>query len=340
MSISLTSRFFVGLDLGGSGTRAALADADGHVLATGRGGSSGTVGGAAGRRYLMRALDAALAPIAPLIGSQPCVIHAGLRGLSLPGRRESLSIELSARFPSAQVRISNDALIGLWGGLAGQEGTAVLAGTGSIALARSADGREGRAGGWGYLLGDEGSGYWLGHEAVSAYLRMLEGRASPSALTKLVSTALGRQAHSVPQVIGWLHADESQVSRLANLAPLVSQAAEAEDPLALEILSRAAEALADLATSAARQVWGKATPRGLAIACCGGVWSAGPRLSTPFELALAERLPGAIAGPPLLPPVAGALLLAMDAATNSLPLAVLERVKSAFHVDSGTHAAQ
>jgi N-acetylglucosamine kinase-like BadF-type ATPase len=318
---------FVGLDLGGSGTRAALGDALGNVLATGRGGSSGYLGGAAGRRAMARALDAALAPIAPLISSQPVVIHAGVRGLSLPGRRETLALELSARFPQADVRISNDALVALWAGLAGQPGIAVLAGTGSIALARSADGREGRAGGWGYLLGDEGSGFWLGREALAAYLRMLEGRASTSTLTDLVATALGRLAGAVPRAIGWLNADDSQVARLANLAPLVSQAAQAEDALAHDILARAAQALADLAASAAGQLWPKVPPGPLAVACCGGVWAAGPHLTGPFAASLAVRLPVAVAAPPLLPPVAGALLLAMNPAPAP---DVVERLKGAF----------
>src|SRR5258708_5836307 len=90
--------YFVGLDLGGSGTRAALVDADGTLLAAGQGISSGHLSGTAGRRQLGRALDGALAAIAPLIAKEHCVIHAGTRGLSIAGRRESLSLELSARF--------------------------------------------------------------------------------------------------------------------------------------------------------------------------------------------------------------------------------------------------
>src|SRR3981081_2591574 len=150
------STLFVGIDLGGGGTRAALVDAEGHLLATGQGISSGHLSGAAGRRHLARALDGALASIAPLIARQQCVIHAGTRGLSIPGRRDSLSLELSTRFPVAQTHISNDALIALWGGLAGRAGVAVLAGTGSIALARSAGRRRAPRGGWGGLPGAQG----------------------------------------------------------------------------------------------------------------------------------------------------------------------------------------
>src|SRR5207237_10017789 len=133
-----------------------------------------------------------LASIAPRVGAERCSVFAGTRGLSIPGRRESLMLELSTRFAGAEVRVSNDALIALWGALAGRQGVAVLAGTGSIALARSEDGREGRAGGWGYLLGDEGSGYWLGREAIAAYLHVLEARQdAPGVFARLVGGVVG-----------------------------------------------------------------------------------------------------------------------------------------------------
>jgi glucosamine kinase len=318
---------YLGLDLGGGGTRAALVDGAGQVLATGKGGPSGHLGGPAGRRLLVRALDVTLAPIAPLIGKQ-CVIHAGTTGLSIPGRRESLFLEFSRRFPLADVHVSNDALIALWGGLAGREGVAVLAGTGSIALARSADGREARSGGWGYLLGDEGGGYWLGRQAITAYLRWLEGRGTPGVLIDLVDAAVGKRVRTVAEVIAWLSATASHVSRLASLATLVSQAAGGGDAQAIEILGQAGQALADLAVSAARQLWPAAMADRRAVACCGGVWAAGRVLEAPFAAALAEGLPHAMFGPPRLQPVAGAVLLAMGAADAPLPQAVIDRLKS------------
>ena len=131
----------------------------------------------------------------------------------------------------------------------------MLAGTGSIALARSADGREGRAGGWGYLLGDEGGGYWLGREAITAYLGRLEGRAAAGVLLDLVAEAVGPSRPDRPRSHCLGHAAASHVARLASLAPLVSRAADGGDPVALDILTRAAQALADLAGSAARQLW-------------------------------------------------------------------------------------
>lgn len=320
---------YLGIDLGGSGTRAALVDSGGQLLAAGRGGPSGHLGGPAGRRLLGRALDATLAPIAPLIkADRSCVIHAGTTGLSIPGRSESLYLEFSRRFPAADVRVSNDALIALWGGLAGREGVAVLAGTGSIAMARAADGREARGGGWGYLLGDEGGGYWLGRQAITAYLRWLEGRGTAGKLIDLVEAAMGPRVRTVADVIAWLSAAASHVSRLASLAPLVSQAAVAGDAQAIEIMRQAGQALAELAVAAARQLWGAPTAERLTIACCGGVWAAGAVLEAPFAAALAAPLPGASVSSPRLPPVAGAVLLAMGAAEAPLPQAVVDRLET------------
>ena len=321
-------RLYVGIDLGGSATRAALVDGRGRLLASGRA-ASGLIGaGAAGRRHLARALDTALASIVARVGAAPCSIFAGTRGLSIPGRREILTLELHARFSDPEVRVSNDALIALWGALAGGEGVAVLAGTGSIALARAADGREGRAGGWGHLLGDEGSGYWLGREALGVYLRTLESRDGAGPLSTLVERAV--EGRSVTEAIAWLHTGDQQVSRIAALAPLVSTAAEAGDSLALDILRRAARALADLARGAGRQVWGPSPPEHLRVACCGGVWAAGPPLADPFASSVHAWVPGASVVPPRLSAVGGAVLLAMGADRRTLPADILDTLAPSF----------
>jgi N-acetylglucosamine kinase-like BadF-type ATPase len=320
---------FIGIDLGGSGTRAALVAADGSVLATGRG-PSGLPGGAAtrpaaGRRHLARALDAALAPIAARAGREACVVFAGTRGLSVAGRRESLQLELTTRFPGADVQVANDALIGLWAGLAGQPGVAVVAGAGSIALARNDEGIEGRAGGWGYLLGDEGSGYWIGRQAVASYLRSLEGREAPDTLAEQLATTIKRR--SVVEVLGWLYTGHDQVARLAGLAPLVSRAADQGDPSAVSILERAGGALAELAVVAARQVWPAALPEGMRVVCLGGVWAAGGSLDASFAAALSRLAPAARRLAQRLPPVGGAVLLAMGANRARLATEVVEQLK-------------
>ena len=325
----MAPRLFIGLDLGGSGTRAALADTTGRVLASGRG-PTGLRGGsgAAARRQLSRALAHALAPIAPLVAGEACVAFAGTRGLSITGRRDSLLLELKLRLPTAEVHVSNDALIALWGGLAGREGVAVVAGAGSIALARGADGREGRAGGWGYLLGDEGSGYWIGREALRVLLATLEGRRPSGALSTALARTIGRDR--LTDTLAWLYAGQDQVERLAAFAPLVARAALEGDSAAHEILTGAGSALAEAAAAAARQVWPQAAPEGLRVARCGGVWSAGGALLEAFESTLRHALPSAVPMPPQLPPIGGAVLLAMGADREPLGEAVLEQLVQAL----------
>jgi N-acetylglucosamine kinase-like BadF-type ATPase len=316
---------FVGIDMGGSGTRAALASADGSVLASGLGGSSGAQVGAAGRRLIERALSSALAPIASRVAdSDQWYVHVGLRGLSVPGRREAVSVYLGSRLPNARVQISNDAVIALWGGLGGREGVAVLAGTGSICLARSNDGREARTGGYGYLVSDEGSGFWVGREALAACLRALDGRGPPTILFDLAGDTAGLRT---PQdIVAWLYAGAAQVERVAALAPLVARAAQQQDAIALDIMRRAAEALAELAVTAARQVWPNGVPDRLPVACCGGVWAAGDVLRQPFTACVEASIATAEVSDPKLAPVGGSLLLAMGADRVPLSAAVEERL--------------
>jgi N-acetylglucosamine kinase-like BadF-type ATPase len=310
---------FVGLDLGGSGTRAALADTDGAVLATGLG-PTGLQGRGSARRLLARALDAALAPITARVGDDEAVVFAGTRGLSVPGRRAILELELHSRFPNATIRVANDALIGLWGGLGGEPGVAVLAGSGSIALARNAEGAEGRAGGWGYMLGDEGSGYWIGREALRSYLRTLEDREPASTLHDLLKEQIGRA--SVVDVLAWMYTGEGQVERVAALASLVSRAAEAADPSGVQILQQAGEALAIMAAAASHQVPGTDAT----VVRIGGVWSAHAALHDAFAARLRQLLPAAKIAAPRLPPLGGALLLAIGADRAPVARQVVDRL--------------
>jgi N-acetylglucosamine kinase len=179
----------------------------------------------------------------------------------------------------------------------------VIAGTGSIALAReNAHGQQARAGGYGYLLGDDGSAFWIGREAVRAALAAGEGRGPASGLS-----ALGK------------HAARLGVQDLAALAPKVSQAAAEGDLIAADILARAGQALAGLAIAAARGVWPDAArqPHGVKVATCGGVWQAGTLVQEPFRAALSNGLPGATPVQPALTPVGGALLLACRRAARA-----------------------
>ncbi len=324
----MTHRVYVGIDAGGTGTRAAVARADGTLLGFSKAGPSGSAGGSTGQRVLRRALDSVLTPLLPAIGSLPCAVHLGLRGLSIAGRREAALALLAERLPPAEVSVSNDALIALEGALASQPGVAVLAGTGSIALARRADGVEVRSGGFGYLVGDEGSGFWLGRKAVAASLRSFEQNGPPTMLGELLCAALGLE--SVADLVPWVYRARQPAPRLASLAPLVARAASDGDSVATALLQQAAGHLAELAVAVTRKAWPESLPDALLVARCGGVWSAGPPLVEPFEAALRAAMPAAQSVPPRLPPVCGAILRAMVTDRMRLDLAVVEALERTF----------
>jgi len=252
----------------------------------------------------------------------------GTTGLSIPGRGEQLTRYLAARLPHATLRVGSDVEVAWWAGLVGQPGIVVVAGTGSIALARSADGRQARAGGWGPLLGDQG-GFWVGRQALSALLRTLEGRQPPSRLTQAVAAALHLDPPrtTVSAVLGWATAggQHETVARVAALASVVAAAAAADDPAAVNLLADAAQHLADLAIAAADQVWSTDWPRPLDVVTLGGVGSA-PSVRQRFAALVRARGRDLHLVPAALPPVGGALLLAMDAPSRTPSRALIDNL--------------
>jgi N-acetylglucosamine kinase-like BadF-type ATPase len=146
-------------------------------------------------------------------------------------------------------------------------GVAVIAGTGSIASARSRDGRTARAGGWGYLLGDEGSGYGLTLAALQAVARAADGRGPPTNLTSVFLDRL--EAASPGELIPRIYRGTWNRPALAALAPIVFDASDRGDAVASGILHDAARSLAGQALAAARQAGFNDQPAPLALA--GGV---------------------------------------------------------------------
>jgi len=185
----------------------------------------------------------------------------------------------------------------------------VIAGTGSVAQGEDPSGRQARAGGWGYIFGDEGSGFAVGLGGVRAALRARDGTGPDTVLTERIPAAIGRELGEIP-----LAFYEGRLGRpeIAALAPVVTAAAAGGDAVAVSLVDDAARGLAEIAAAVVRRLtWPDGT---VAVATVGGVFSAGPTLLRPMARALAARAPGAVLVPPRLPPAAGALLLALRAA--------------------------
>jgi N-acetylglucosamine kinase-like BadF-type ATPase len=213
-----------------------------------------------------------------------------------------------------RLRVEPDTVTAHAGALLGKAGVIVIAGTGSAAYGLNAQGKTAHAGGWAYLMGDEGSGYDIGRQALVAAARVEDGRGPDTCLfADIVSHFMKRDLWEVRALVYSRKFDRLQV---AALAPLVARAAGLGDRIAQSILDGAGLSLAELAAAVIRRL-GLEEER-THVAPVGGVFRAGEMILQPFERALKVLSPRAFLAQPILPPVLGAALLALKQAGISI----------------------
>jgi glucosamine kinase len=251
--IAMSQPLMLGLDVGGTKTVGVVGDAEREL---GRGvapGGNPSVVGVEGFRTAIRsaaqaALESARADHVGARGSNPTRAWLGVAGQVSQAARERLTVEAQATLGIEDVQVSNDAALVLpAAGL--HTGVALIVGTGSFATAVGADGRSAAAGGWGYLFGDEGSGYELGRYALRAVSHAADGRGQPTLLTDRVLASLGAQSPA-DLVDQFYPAPKSSV--IASLASLVLDAAAEGDLVATGLVADAAEDLASMVRACAR----------------------------------------------------------------------------------------
>ena len=253
-------KYLLGIDGGGTKTDLVLCDTAGHVLARGRcGGSNLNDLGAEGCfEVLEPAIRALLSKLPEQI--KPDFCFCGLSGASVdPQKRADLVQRLLTL--CAHARVESDIRYVLELCLGEGDGIAMIAGTGSVAVFRE-NGEMRRAGGWGHLLEEGGSGYSIGKDAVKAALADYDGLGAPTLLRPLLEQKLGTDIFSSIALIyrGGKHL-------IASFAPLVSEAAEQGDEIALEIIVRNAACIVNFA----RQVQGLINGAGNDIYMMGGL---------------------------------------------------------------------
>lgn len=228
--------FYIGVDGGGSGCRARLADGCGRTLGEGTGPPASLRFGV--QRSLAAVKSACAAALAnsglpaEILRETDAVV--GLAGL---GRKNLFETLAAQNHPFRSVRYENDATIACIGAHAGRSGGVVIVGTGSVALARLQDG-EIRIGGYGFPISDEGSGAALGLAAIRLTLRAFDGRAQPSILTDELFQHFHKDAF---EIVAW--SDEASATDYAMFAPLVMRLAEADDINARAIVLNAAASI-------------------------------------------------------------------------------------------------
>ena len=248
-------RCFLGIDGGGTTTRAALLDSRGKVLGVGQAGGSNyqNVGLEAAKANLVAATRAAWRDA----GREIEPAHAAFLGLA--GVKASIDIrEMKAAAESAnlaepgRIDVANDLHNALSGGLGGEPGIALIAGTGMNCLGRDATGETFMCGGWGWLMGDEGAGFGLAAEGLRAAARSADKREPP---TRLLEAALAYFGASEPDaLLARLYTGEWSPAAVAGFAPVVMRLAEDDDPAAQGVLKGGARALAILVVTTLRRL--------------------------------------------------------------------------------------
>src|ERR671912_813050 len=303
----------VAVDGGQTATKAVVAELDGTVLAAGRGGASDHFHGPGGIEKNRTAIHEAVASALSAARADPAQV--GSIGLGLTGApsgryrgnvAESIVREI---VPAATITIVPDYVTNLAGASGGEPGVVLISGGGSIAYGVTAEGRETLAGGFGYLLGDEGSAFDVGLAAIAAVCRAEDRRGEPTSLRETVLAHFGIAGiREIPRVV---YEAGFARERVSLLAPSVAMAARAGDNVALHIMARAGRDLATTALGVIRQLFHPGDAVGVYLT--GGVFNAGAPLLDPFHAALHEGWPTAESRRPRFPPVVGGLILAARA---------------------------
>lgn len=309
-------KYFLGVDGGQSSTTALIGDETGRVLGFGRGGPCNHVPPGEARAKFTSAVGGCVAQAREAAGLPADVeFETACYGFSGgPSDKDALVAEM---FRAGKRLVTHDAYIALCGAHAGAPGVITIAGTGSISFGRGVDGRLLRAGGWGYVFGDEGGGFDLTRQALRAALRYDEGWGPATLLRDALVKATG--ARDANDLMHRFYGGIFTRPQMAAFSRLVDKAALAGDVVADGILNEAAQQLAGITLAVRKRIL--APEECAPVAYIGGVFNSA-RLLERFRVIL-ERDGRASVSAPKHGPAAGALLEAYRMGGLSLTLSGL-----------------
>lgn len=292
------------------------------MLATGRAGPSNpvTVGAEKALANILEAIDQA---------SARCGVHGFLASrLGVAGTdRSRLRQELLDRMRDSfgDTMIVSDAASALAGGTGCRPGVVVIAGTGSIAYGENPLGETARAGGWGWRLGDEGSGYTIGLKAIMAALRAHDGRAPETLLKEKIVNHLGLDG--IEGIIDWVYEPSREPRDIAYLVPMVREAEAAGDEAAALVMAEAGAELGLVANAVIRRL---GLEGGFPVSLNGGVFKQPSGYIMAFEETVRREAPECALIKPRMPPLLGSGLLALKAVGVTVDEALLQKVEKSY----------
>lgn len=319
------TRFVVGVDGGGTKTRAVIIRAHGAdanqvspIIGEGIAGAGNPlrVGFKAAAAAVRDAIDAACVD-ANITRTQLVRAQIGLAGVKRSEVRAEMRTELR-NLKLASFDVVTDADIALYGGVGSGAGLVIIAGTGSVCCGQDGRGQHACAGGWGPLAGDEGSAAWIARQALQRIAQAADGREPATRLTKAVCDYFG--IASPDELSSVIYDPEMTHARIAGLGRPVIEAARAGDKVAVEIVHAAGYELGRAAVAVARRLGlggkdagGKqANDEALRVAYVGGVFAAGELVLAPIETELASIAARVHLAPPAMTPALAAAVMARE----------------------------
>jgi len=324
----------LGIDGGGTNTRAVLVTDRGEVLGMGHGGPANV--NAVGVEAAQASLELAVANARKAAGLDASATFAsaflGIAGVvsdqdHVLTRSMAQALELA---PENAVGVDHDCRIALSGGLSGRPGVVLIVGTGSSCFGLNAQGQTWRAGGWGHWISDEGSGYWLGIQALRVAVMSHDGRRPASSLTERVMDRM--EIGDMNDLMHRLYVPGLSKAEIAAFAPLVLDAAREGDAAASALLDQGANELAECVAAVTRQLDLEA----IELVTVGGLIQGSDLLQARLRNAVHARLPGCRIVEPDLPPVLGAALLSLREVSIEVDADVLSTLRrsAAAHAPS------
>jgi N-acetylglucosamine kinase-like BadF-type ATPase len=302
-------RYVIGIDGGGTKCEGVLVNENGKEIARSTGGPANLQ-----QRGTDNAVDVVKGIVDELIASAPVPrpqlisIVAGLAGAGRKEIREQAEAKLKAVFPDIPVKVKTDADVALEGAFAGDAGIVLVAGTGSICFGRNPAGQSARAGGWGHLLGDEGSATWVVLEALKAALQVHDGRLPGGDLKNVLASNLGVQ--DISEIVPQIYRGKLSVPKIAGLAKVVFDLSE-DDHVARQIVLRAARELGRLVVAVARKL--QMENNTVKVALVGGVFNNKKKLIAPLRDEITRVCPDVVFLDPAMDPAMGAAHMAQKA---------------------------
>lgn len=320
-------RVFLGIDGGQTGTQAILADDTGRVLGRGAAGPSNHVEMPGGRERLRDAVTESanealrVAGIGDLTSVEFAAVYC-----AMTGEADFKTEIITPIFTAAVLDVQHDAPAALAGATLGAPGIIAVAGTGSVVFGENARGETARTGGWGYVFGDEGSGFGLARDAIRSALDALDGVGPDTALVPRLTTKFGvTDLRLLPMVMYNGHISRDGI---ASAARDVLAAWLDGDQVAGAVVTAGLDAVARRVASVARRLAIEAP----LVCLSGGVFRSQPYAEA-FRGTVLSYLPGARVEPARLSPAAGAVLLAMRAAGAPITDATRATLVATAHED-------